>query len=137
MKRVICAAAVVALGIPVAAQDKAAEVMQKTRAALGGARLEQIKALALEGPFAREMGNRQVQGKIALTLQLPANMHKSEDTEMMGGMSIERIAALAGDKSWEDMQNRGGMGGNMQIVMRGPGNQELNAEQLERLAAER
>jgi hypothetical protein len=54
MKRVICAAAVMALGIPVAAQDKAAEVMEKTRAALGGARLEQIKALALEGPFARE-----------------------------------------------------------------------------------
>jgi hypothetical protein len=131
MKRVICAAAVLALCLPVAAQDKAAEVMQKTRAALGGQRLEQIKALSLEGPFAREMGNRQVQGKIELTLQLPGNMHKSEDTEMMGGMSIERIAALAGDKSWEDMQNRGGMGGNMQVIMRGPGNQELNAEQLE------
>jgi hypothetical protein len=131
MKRVICAAAVVALGLPVGAQDKAAEVMQKTRAALGGQRLEQIKALSLEGPFAREMGNRQVQGKIELTLQLPGNMHKSEDTEMMGGMSIERVTALAGDKSWEDMQNRGGMGGNMQVIMRGPGNQELNAEQLE------
>jgi len=131
MKRVMCAAAVVALGMPVAAQDKAAEVMQKTRAALGGPRLEQITALSLEGPFAREMGNRQVQGEIELTLQLPGNMHKSEDTEIMGGMSMERTAALAGDTSWEDMQNRGGMGGNMQIIMRGPGNQELNAEQLE------
>jgi hypothetical protein len=131
MRRVMCAMAVLALGLPVAAQDKAAEVMEKMRAALGGARLEQIKALSLEGPFAREMGNRQVSGKIELTLQLPGNMHKSEDTEMMGGMSIERVAALAGDTAWEDMQNRGGMGGNMQIVMRGPGNQELNAEQLE------
>ena len=78
MKRVICAAAVVALGMPVAAQDKAAEVMQKTRAALGGAKLEQVKALSLEGPFAREMGNRQVQGKIVLTLQLPGNMHAAK-----------------------------------------------------------
>jgi hypothetical protein len=77
------------------------------------------------------MGNRQVQGKIELTLQLPGNMHRSEDTEIMGGMSMERISALNGDTAWEDMQNRGGMGGGMQIVMRGPGNQELNQQQIE------
>lgn len=132
MKTLMCAAVLTALvAIPVTAQDKAAEVMQKTRSALGGAKLDQVKTLVLEGPFAREMGNRQVQGKIELTLQLPGSMHRSEDTEMMGGISIERLSVLAGDKAWEDMQNRGGMGGGMQIVMRGPGNQELNAEQLE------
>ena len=50
----------------------------------------------------------------------------------MGGMSIERTSVLAGDTAWEDMQNRGGMGGGMQIVMRaGPPGQELNPEQLE------
>jgi hypothetical protein len=38
---------------------------------------------------------------------------------------------LAGNTSWEDMQNRGGMGGGMQIVMRGPVGQELNQQQLE------
>jgi hypothetical protein len=59
-------------------------------------------------------------------------MHRSEDTEMMGGISIERTSVLAGDKSWEDMQNHGGMSGNMQIVMRaGPPGQELNPEQVE------
>ena len=124
-------AALLIAATPLAAQDKAAEVMQKTRAALGGAKLEQVKSLTLEGPFLREMGNRQVQGTLALTLQLPGNLHRSEDTEMMGGMSIERVAALAGDKAWEDMQNRGGMGGGMQIVMRGPAGQDLNAEQIE------
>jgi hypothetical protein len=137
MKRLTCAAVVMVLSIPVAAQDKAADVMQKARAALGGTKLEQVKTLSIEGPFAREMGNRQVSGKIALTLQLPGNMHRSEDTEMMGGMSIERLSVLAGDKAWEDMQNRGGMGGNMQIVMRPPGNQELNAEQLEQARVRR
>jgi hypothetical protein len=133
MKKVMWAAAVmVVASMPMAAQDKAVEVMQKTRAALGGAKLEQVKALALEGPFAREMGNRQVQGTIELTLQLPGHMHRSEDTEMMGGMSIERVSVLAGDTAWEDMQNRGGMGGGMQMVFRqaGPGGQELNAEQI-------
>lgn len=132
MKRLAGVAAVVAIGVvPLAAQDKAADVMQKARAALGGTKFEQVKALTLEGPFVREMGNRQVQGTLALTLQLPGNMHRSEDTEMMGGMSIERLSVLAGETSWEDMQNRGGMGGGMQIVMRGPGGQELNAEQIE------
>ena len=138
MKRLMCLAAVVAVSLPVAAQDKAADVMQKARAALGGAKLDQLKTLSLEGPFAREMGNRQMQGKIILTLQLPGNMHRSEEMEMMGGMSVERITALAGDKSWEDMQNRGGMGGGgMQIVMRPPGSQELNAEQLEQARTRR
>ena len=141
MKRLICAAAVAALSLPVAAQDKAAEVMQKARATLGGAKLDQLKAVSLEGPFAREMGNRQVQGTMALTLQLPGNMHRTEDTEMMAGMSMERTSVLAGDKAWEDMQNRGGMGGGgMQIVMRPPGSgpgQELNAEQLEQARVRR
>jgi hypothetical protein len=58
-------------------------------------------------------------------------MHRSEDLELMGGMSMERTAVLAGDKSWEDMQNRGGMGGGMQVVMRPPGGAELNPEQVE------
>ena len=139
MKRLMCLAAAVALSIPVAAQDKAADVMQKARTALGGAKLDQLKTLSLEGPFAREMGNRQMQGKVVLTLQLPGNMHRSEDMEMgMGGMSIERLTAIAGDKSWEDVQNRGGMGGGgMQIVMRPPGGQELNAEQLEQARTRR
>jgi hypothetical protein len=97
MKKVMCAAAVVSLVVaPIAAQDKAAEVMQKTRTALGGEKLAQVTALTLEGPFAREMGNRQAQGTIALTLQLPGNMHRSEDTEMMGGMSLERVSVLHG-----------------------------------------
>ncbi len=103
------------------------------RQALGGAKLDRGEEPRSKGPFGREMGQRQVQGTLALTLQLPDRMHRSEDTEMMGGMSIERVSALAGDTAWEDMQNRGGMGGGgMQIVLRnGPPGQELNAEQLE------
>lgn len=132
MKRLICAAAMVALTLPVAAQDKGVEVMRQAREVLGGNKLTQVKALTVEGPFRREMGNRQVQGTLALTLQMPDRMHRTEDTEMMGGMSIERVSVLAGDTSWEDMQNRGGMGPGMQVVLRaGPPGQELNPEQVE------
>ena len=133
MKRLMCMTALVAFALPVAAQDKAADVMKQAREALGGARLEQIKALTLEGPFVREMGGRQMSGTVALTLQLPDHMHRLEDTELMGGMSMERTSVLAGTSSWEDMQNRGGMGGGgMQIVTRmGPPGQELNPQQIE------
>lgn len=131
MKRLLFAAAIVALTMPVAAQDKGADVMKQVRVALGGDKVAQVKALSLEGRFAREMGQRQMQGTLALTLQLPDRMHRSEDLEMMAGMSMERTSVLAGDKSWEDTQNRGGMGGGMQVVMRGPPGAELNPEQVE------
>lgn len=132
MTRLMCVTALVAIAIPAAAQDQAADVMKQAREALGGEKLEQIKALTLEGPFVREMGNRQVSGTVSLTLQLPDHMHRLEDTELMGGMSMERTSVLAGSTSWEDMQNRGGMGGGMQIVTRmGPPGQELNPQQIE------
>jgi len=129
-KHLSCATALIAVAIPLAAQDKAADVMQQTRAALGGDKLSQIKSLSLEGPFAREAGQRQMQGTIVLTMQMPDRFHRSEEMELPGGMSTERVSVLAGNTSWEDMQNRGGLGGGMQIIMRPPG-AELNPEQLE------
>ena len=97
--------------------DQAATVLAGMRQALGGAKVERVKSLTLEGPFRREMGQRQIEGTIVLTMQGPDRMHKSEETEFPGGMSVERIQALAGDTAWMDMQNRGG-GGGMQIMMR-------------------
>jgi hypothetical protein len=135
MKRLVCAAALIALTLPAAAQEasqaKAADVMKQLRDALGGEKLSQVKSLIAEGPFAREMGARQMQGTHVLTVQLPDRMHRSEETEMPGGMSMERVSVLAGETSWEDMQNRGGMGGGVQMVFRGPPGQELNPGQIE------
>jgi hypothetical protein len=131
MRRVLMAAVVVALSSSLHAQDKAADVLNEMRKALGGDTLESVKALSLEGPFQREMGQRQVAGTNALTIQLPDRMYRSEETELPGGMSMERMVALAGETAWEDMKQRGGMGGGMQIVMRGPDNRELNPEAIE------
>ncbi len=141
MNRLVIAAIVAACSTAVTAQDgtqKGAEIMAQVRQALGGDKLAQLKTLSLEGPFAREMGQRQVKGTMVLTMQLPDHMHRSEDTEFMGGVSIERTSVLAGTTAWEDMQNRGGMGGGVQIVMRpGPPGQELNAEQIEQARVRR
>jgi hypothetical protein len=124
----------VAFGGPLAAQDKqdkALEVVAQMRHALGGDKLETLKALSLEGPFQRDMGQRQLAGTTTLTVQLPDRMHRSEDTELPGGASIERIVALNGDTAWDDTKQRGGMGGGMRIMMAGPGGTELNPEALE------
>jgi hypothetical protein len=127
------AAAIAALfGVGLTAQqDKAADVLKEMRKALGGDRLESMKTLSLEGPFQRDGGMRQMAGTNALTLQFPDRLYRSEETELPGGMSMERIAALAGSAAWEDIKQRGGMGGGMQIVMAGPGGRELSPEQLE------
>ena len=131
MRRTLLAALIVALASPLAAQDKAADVMREMRKALGGDKLESMKALSVEGPFRREMGPRQMEGTNTLTIQLPTQMYRSEDLELPGGMSTERIVALNGNTAWDDFKQRGGMAGGMQIVMRGPDNRELNPEAIE------
>ena len=119
------------------AADQAAKVLADMRQALGGAKVEQVKGLTLEGPFRREMGQRQLEGTLVLTLAGPDRMHKSEENEFPGGMTVERIQALAGESAWMDVQNRGGMGGGMQIQMRNgpPGAPDDPAEAEKRMAA--
>jgi hypothetical protein len=119
------------------AADQAGKVLAEMRQALGGARLDQVKAVSVEGPFRREMGQRQMEGTVVMVLQGPDKMHRSEDTEFPGGMSVERITALSGSTSWEDTQNRGGMGGGMQIMMRGPGGAEMSEEAREKMRTTR
>ena len=97
--------------------DQAAKVVAEMRKALGGAKLDQVKSLSVEGPFRRQMGQRDVEGTVTLVLVGPDKMHRLEEMQM-GPAMIERTQALNGDTSWTDMQNRGGMGGGMQIVMR-------------------
>ncbi len=130
MKRLMWVVAAFALTAPLAAQDKGAEVLAEMRKALGGDKLESVKALSLEGPFRREMGPRQMEGTIAVTIQPPDRLYRSEEMEMPGGMSVERMVALNGATAWEDVKQRGGMAGGM-IVMRGPEGRELDPKALE------
>jgi hypothetical protein len=119
---------------PLAALDQAADVVQQARAALGGeANLSSVRALSLEGPFRREMGPRQMEGTLSLTIAPPDRMHRSEDMELPGGASVERISVLAGDTAWDEVQNRGGIGGGMQIMtqFRGPGGQQMDGHAME------
>ena len=133
MRSVIAAAAIVMAAtfvqidgisiLPLAAQDRVATVLAEAKKALGGEdKVAGLKGLTAEGPFRRSMGGRDMEGVMSLTIVRPDKMRRVEEIAMggmVGGPMIERTSVLAGNVAWDDMANRGGMGGGMQIVMRG------------------
>ena len=136
MRRVISIAAAVTVasfiqfdGVsmsPIAAQDRVADIIRETRKALGGEdKIASLKTMTAEGPFRRSMGGRDMEGTLVVTLGRPDKMHRLEEMQMggmVGGPVIERTMAVNGTTSWEDTQNRGGMGGGMRIMIaQGPG----------------
>src|SRR5688572_28031093 len=111
---------------PITAQDRVASIIKDARKALGGEdKVAALKTLIAEGPFRRSMGGREMEGTLVVTLGRPDKMHRLEEMQMggmVGGPLIERTMALNGITSWEDTQNRGGMGGGMRIMIaQGPG----------------
>ncbi len=110
---------------PLAAQDRVAEVVSAARKALGGEdKVAGLKGLSAEGPFRRTMGGRDMEGTSTVTIARPDKMKRVDEMQMggmVGGPTIERTSVLNGTTAWDDTANRGGMGGGMQIVMRGPG----------------
>jgi hypothetical protein len=145
MRRFISAAAIVMTAAisydgvsltPIAAQDRVAGILADTRKALGGDKATNLKTLTAEGPFRRTMGGRDMEGTVVVTIARPDKMHRLEEMAMggmVGGPVIERTMALNGTTSWEDSQNRGGMGGGMRIVMQtgpGPGGGQMTPEQI-------
>ena len=122
--------------MPIDAQDRVAGIIAATRKALGGEdKIAGLKALSAEGPFRRSLGGRDMEGTLTVTLGRPDKMHRLEELQMggmVGGPLIERTMVLNGATSWEDSQNRGGMGGGMRIVMGGPGpgQGQMTPEQL-------
>jgi hypothetical protein len=118
-------------------QDRVAGIISAARKALGGEdKLAGLKTLTAEGPFRRTMGARDMEGTLIVTLGRPDKMHRLEELQMggmVGGPVIERTMALNGATSWEDSQNRGGMGGGMRIMMQtgpGPGGGTMTPEQI-------
>ena len=122
-------------------QDRVADIIAATRKAMGGEdKVTGLKTLTAEGPFRRMMGGRDMEGTVTVSIARPDKMHRVEDMAMggmVGGPTIERTMVLNGTTSWEDSQNRGGMGGGMRIMINsgpgpgGPGGAALTQEQID------
>ncbi len=127
------------------AADRVADIVSQARKALGGEdKVAALKGLSAEGPFRRSMGGRDMEGTLSLTIVRPDKLHRAEEMAMggmVGGPSIERTSVLNGNTAWDDMANRGGMGGGMRIEMRtapdGPGGTGPTPEQLNEVRVRR
>lgn len=145
MKTLIVGAAIVLAALvdvehPIAAidaQDRVSGLVAAAQEALGGEKLASVQSLSAEGPFRRSMGQRDMEGLLTIVIVRPDKLRRSEEMGMAGmanGPTMERISALNGIEAWEDMQNRGGMGGGVRVMMRGPdgpGGGALTPEQIE------
>jgi hypothetical protein len=119
------------------AQDaaaKAASVLADARKALGGEdKLRAVKTLQAIGDVRRTMGEMQMEGELELLIEPPDKLRRNEAIAMPNGGTMARTEVLNGDDVWDDSSQRGGMGGHMAMIMRGPGGREMNEEQMKEM----
>ena len=117
-----------------AAEDaaaKAAAVLAEARRVLGGEeKLRNVKTLHAAGELRRSMGDMQMDGEVELLIELPDRMRREETIATPAGGSLVRTEVLNGTETWEDNSQRGGMGGHMSMVFRGPGGREMSEEEI-------
>jgi hypothetical protein len=102
------------------AGGEVAEIVAKTRAALGGERrLAALTTLTAEGPF-RRLGSAEIRGTVRLTLGVPDRIRHEEQFDVPTGARVTRVGGLDGEHVWEDTSTSGGVAGG-QIVIRGSG----------------
>jgi len=72
-----------------AGDSKAADLLAQARTAIGGEKqLAKVKGLACAGTVLRMIGDRQVAGEIAIDLQLPDKMVRSDSISPMGDAAL-------------------------------------------------
>jgi hypothetical protein len=125
--------------VPSLAQDAAARgaaVMAGAREALGGTdRLRSVSTLQVAGELRRSMGEMQVDGTLEVLIQAPDRFRRNEELTMPPGLTVLRTEVLDGDRTWEDVSNRGG-GGHVVMRFTGPGGDQDPArlEEMQRRA---
>lgn len=98
------------LHVPAGADERAAELMTVGRAALGGAKLENVTTISASGAFRRIVGEREIEGDLTIELAAPDRIKRTEDIGFPGGPTVTRVTALNAGDFWTDSTNRGGGG---------------------------
>jgi hypothetical protein len=113
------------------AAAKAAAVLADARRALGGEeKLRAVKTLQATGDVRRSMGEMQMEGELEVLIEPPDKIRRNESIGMPGGATMVRTEVLNGNDVWEDSSQRGGMGGHVAMIMRGPGGREMSEEEM-------
>jgi hypothetical protein len=71
-----------------AGDAKAAELLARARAAIGGDKVARVQGLSCAGTVARSVGDRQISGELTLDLQLPDKMLRTETISPMGDSAL-------------------------------------------------
>lgn len=71
-----------------AGDAKAADLLAKASAAIGGDRAASVQGLSCAGTVARSVGDRQISGELTLDLQLPDKMLRTETISPMGDSAL-------------------------------------------------
>jgi hypothetical protein len=98
---------------------KAAEVLAKTRQALGGAKLDALKSLSLAATTHRNVGQMQMTSDVEIAMEMPDKYLRSEASRG-GMMSMTMNSGFNGDNAILPANASFG-GGGMMIVRVGPG----------------
>ena len=117
----VCATAVLA-------DSRADEVLKQAREAIGGAELQKIQGIQINGQYRRVFGERQMGGDREISISLP-NKYLVEDAMNAGGLATSMIntRGLNGERAWSGSSG----GGGMIFRMVGPGGQNATPEQIE------
>jgi hypothetical protein len=102
-----------------AGDDKASELLDAMRQAIGGGKVDAVKSLSATGEFRRMMGEREMNGDLTIEIIAPDKFKRTEDMGIPGGPSFSRVTALNAGEFWEDATSRGGGPGMMRFG--GPG----------------
>jgi len=85
-------------GVRAAGDAKAEELLKQARAALGGEKsIAKVEALSCAGTVQRTIGDRQVSGEVAINLQLPDKMLRTESISPMGDLVMVTEQGVNGD----------------------------------------
>lgn len=124
---------------PARADDRATELLEQARAALGGESLAKVRALTATGEIRRVFGEGEISGDVTVDLAAPDRIRRTEEMSIPGGPSMTRTVALDQGEFWEDTTNRGG-GGFLRMAPGagpggpgGPGGREITEEDRQRL----
>ena len=109
-------------GLAQDAAARAASVLAEARRALGGdEKISAVKTLQAAGDIRRSMGEMQMEGELELLIEAPDKLRRNESIGVPGGALMIRTEVLNGTDVWDDNSQRGGMGGHVTMMMRGPG----------------